>query len=174
MHAIELLSCLVKRTQRMDCRRHETTSTQWWVSIPTTLRQWGAEKMVLGSWSHGCCMPRYNCTRPWRHSHRLGCFFLAVFWIFSTFTNLPQSNLVRVGRSLPAFIYVFGHQQGNREFEQDHAFSHKSWLATYWFEQLFFHFSVMIWPVINPIEHFLNVLEKGVKAHQPLLNYVQL
>lgn len=125
--------------------------------------------MVPGSWSHGCCMPRYNCTRSWRHSHGLGCIFLADFWIFSTFTNLPQSNSVhRVGRSLPTFIYALGHRQGNGEFEQDHASSQKSWLATYWFDQLFFHFSVMIWPDINPIAHFLNVLEKGVKAHHTL------
>ncbi|GBM39678.1 hypothetical protein AVEN_104897-1 [Araneus ventricosus] len=103
-------------------------------------------------------MPGWNCTRPWRLNHGLGCFLLQFL-----------GSLVLVPTSLSAIRYVelmgdhlhpfmlYCHPYGNGVFQQDNCTSRRSRLATAWLDEYSSDFSVMNWPPrspdLNPVEH---------------------
>ncbi|GFX60090.1 DDE_3 domain-containing protein [Trichonephila clavipes] len=124
-------------------------------------------------------MPGWNCTRALWLSRSLGCFFVALFGIFGSCTNLPQCNSVRrVAERSPPSVYAVLLSARNGVFQQDNCTFHKSRLATGWLDEHSSDFSVINWPPrspdLNPIEHLWDVLEQGVKGHHTsLLNYEQ-
>ncbi|GBN80547.1 Transposable element Tcb2 transposase [Araneus ventricosus] len=81
-------------------------------------------------------------------------------------------NAIRYVELLGGHLYPFMlycHPHGNGVFQQDNCTSHKSRLTTAWLDEHSSDFSVMKWPPrssdLNTIEHFWDVLAKGVKAH---------
>ncbi|GBN46896.1 hypothetical protein AVEN_186827-1 [Araneus ventricosus] len=115
-------------------------------------------------------MPGWNCTRPWRLNHGMGCFS---WQLLGSLVLVPTSfNAIRYvellgGHFHPFMLYC--HPHGNGVFQQDNCTSHRSRLATVWLYERSSNFSVMNWPPKSPdihlIEHLWDVLEKGAKVH---------
>ena len=131
--------------------------------------------MTTRSWSHGFCIPSWNCTRLWWLNRGLLYFFVALFGIFGACTNLLQYNSVRrvVGYSHLKPFMLFCYSHGSEVFQEDNFTSHKFRLVTGSLDELTFDwssdFSVLNWPprsrYLNPIEHLWDVFKQGMKSH---------
>lgn len=82
-------------------------------------------------------------------------------WLFwgSLVIVPPSLNAIRYVEILGDHLYSFmasSHPQGNRKFQQDNCFYHRSRLATACLDEHSYD--------LNPIEHFWDTLKKGVKT----------
>ncbi|GBN16435.1 Transposable element Tcb2 transposase [Araneus ventricosus] len=101
--------------------------------------------------------------------------------VWGVFSSQFLGSLVLVPTSLDAIRYIeflgdhlhpfmlYCHPHGNGVLHQDNCTSHRSRLATAWFDEHSSDFYVINLPLrspdLNPIENLWDVLEKGVKAH---------